>query len=842
MNSKDIKQIKVTNQRKESNRAVKVFNLNNTSKPSISPIKPKLKTSQKETPDPLKEINTPEKIEIYDRINQESIIDAVSNQKDDISTDPKDIYIKNLTLELKALKLNFDKQSIALRYTQEELIDYKRREPKYISSISDLKNTISSLEKENRNLKYGIGKLEQMDRIKNDIKVISTYADEDFSNYENLVHYKSRHIHGHSIKDRQPIDIEPGPEPPATAPLEKTEVPPEIPLEKEVVEDKIIENEIIEDKVVKDEIIEKDVIEVEPSGVMHNTSSFLNLFSDEFDDLDENNINEDEHSTYDNSSELSKINDIDKADIEEYPEDYEEEYEGKYEIEEIEETEETDIDDNDNYFKDFEEKYKPENYIYDFPSVDFLIENPKEKIETLSKKDLYDNAKKLEETLQSFNVKATVVGVNKGPTVTRYEVQPASGVKVNKISSLADDLALNLAAESIRIQAPIPGKNVVGIEVPNEICEPVYIKDILKDQKFKNFHSKLAFGVGKDITGNIIVADLGDMPHLLIAGATGSGKSVCINTLIVSLLYKSSPEDVKLILIDPKVVELSIYNGIPHLLIPVVTDPKKAAGSLNWAVNEMEKRYNLFAAENVRDLKGYNAKLEEKGQYKEPSIVIIIDELADLMMNAPKEVEISICRIAQKARAAGIHLIIATQRPSVDIITGVIKANIPSRLAFAVSSHTDSKTILDTVGAEKLMGKGDMLFYPRGTSEPRRLQGPFITDDEVKKITDYLKAGQPHSHTDTEEIIEEITGGSQNNNSEKFTNSVDEIFEDVVEYVFREQKISASAIQRVFRVGYNRASRIVDELEHFGLISESDGAKPRKILLSRGQWNEKFKA
>ncbi len=481
-----------------------------------------------------------------------------------------------------------------------------------------------------------------------------------------------------------------------------------------------------------------------------------------------------------------------------------------------------------------------EKYIYQYPTVDFLDSKPVLSKEQSSKTELIANSKKLEMTLKSFGVVAKVLEVSRGPSVTRYEVQPGLGVKVSKIANLSDDLALNLAAKSIRIQAPIPGKPAVGIEIPNENKEMVYLREVLDDQNFKNFKSKLAFGIGKDIAGKIVVADLATMPHLLIAGSTGSGKSVCVNTLITSIVYKSSPDEVKLLMIDPKVVELSVYNGIPHLLIPVVTDPKKAAASLNWAVREMEKRYKLFSDKRVRDLKGYNEVAKNEGIPLEPQIVIIIDELADLMMTASKEVESAIIRIAQMARAAGIHLIIATQRPTVDVITGLIKSNIPSRIAFAVSSGIDSKTILDETGAEKLLGKGDMLFKPMGSPEPFRIQGAFISDKEVESIVSFLKTDTDHDQM--KEIIEEITS-SANPKSATSTPSdtVDEILEDVVEFIITNQKASTSLIQRKFKVGFNRAARIIDELEEFGVIGPDEGNKPRKVLMSLQEWDNKFK-
>ena len=446
------------------------------------------------------------------------------------------------------------------------------------------------------------------------------------------------------------------------------------------------------------------------------------------------------------------------------------------------------------------------------------------------------NGRKLEMTLKSFGVEARVINVSAGPTVTRYEVSPSQGVKVSKIVNLADDIALNLAASGIRIEAPIPGKAAVGIEVPNKETKSVYLRTVLESDAFRKHPSKLAFALGEDITGNPIVTDIAKMPHLLIAGATGSGKSVCINTLITSILYKADPKEVKLLLVDPKVVELSVYNGIPHLLIPVVTDPKKASAALNWAVREMLERYNDFAACGVRDIKGFNAMKEEKGEpeAKMPQIVIIIDELADLMMAAPGEVEDSICRLAQMARAAGMHLIIATQRPSVDVITGVIKANIPSRLAFAVSSGIDSRTILDMVGAEKLLGKGDMLFYPSGQSKPSRIQGAFVTDKEVEQIVDFLRKSSRPGYT--QEMVDQITAVAKTAGGS--SEETDEFFEQAVDLILEKEKASVSMLQRQFRIGYNRAARLMDELERRGLVGPEEGSKPRKVLITRAQWEE----
>ncbi|KAJ51578.1 S-DNA-T family DNA segregation ATPase FtsK/SpoIIIE [Clostridium tetanomorphum] len=465
---------------------------------------------------------------------------------------------------------------------------------------------------------------------------------------------------------------------------------------------------------------------------------------------------------------------------------------------------------------------------YKFPSLALLNPNIGCKLNKEDKKELLNNANKLEETLSSFGVEAKVIQVTKGPSVTRFELQPNAGVKVSKIVNLADDIALSLAASGVRIEAPIPGKSAVGIEVPNKDLTPVFLREVLESDQFSNFNKNIAFAIGKDIGGNCMVWDLAKMPHLLIAGATGSGKSVCINTLIISLLYKYSPENVKLLMVDPKVVELNIYNGIPHLLIPVVTDPKKAAGALNWAVNEMTRRYKLFAENNVRNVESYN-ELYEKGRIEDklPLVVIIIDELADLMMVCPNDIEDYIGRLAQMARAAGMHLVIATQRPSVDVITGVIKANIPSRISFAVSSQIDSRTILDMSGAEKLLGKGDMLFYPTGEAKPMRIQGAFISEEEVEKVVEFIKSEQGQVEYENS-IIEEINTSTEVNEEEK-----DELLEEAIKIVIQMDQASTSLLQRRLRIGYNRAARIIEQLEERGIISGKDGSKPRQVLINK---------
>ncbi|WP_418883194.1 DNA translocase FtsK 4TM domain-containing protein [Waltera sp.] len=468
-----------------------------------------------------------------------------------------------------------------------------------------------------------------------------------------------------------------------------------------------------------------------------------------------------------------------------------------------------------------------------------------------SSRELKETAMRLQQTLNTFGVKVTITDISQGPSVTRYELQPEQGVKVSKIVGLADDIKLNLAATDIRIEAPIPGKAAIGIEVPNKENMTVALRDLLESKEFQEFNSNIAFAVGKDIAGKTVVADIAKMPHMLIAGATGSGKSVCINTLIMSILYKAHPDDVKLIMVDPKVVELSVYNGIPHLLIPVVTDPKKASAALHWGVSEMEDRYRKFADYNVRDLKGYNKKIEtmpvpegEEAPKKMPQIVIIVDELADLMMVCPGEVEESICRLAQLARAAGIHLIIATQRPSVDVITGLIKANMPSRVAFSVSSGVDSRTILDMNGAEKLLGKGDMLFYPQGYSKPARVQGAFVSDKEVSDVVDYLKnqaLGNTYSNyaEDIEEKIKNIgTSGGSSGSGAGGGNDRDEYFEEAARFIIDKDKASIGMLQRVLKIGFNRAARIMDQLCEYGVVGEEEGTKPRKVLMSMEQFEQ----
>ena len=490
-----------------------------------------------------------------------------------------------------------------------------------------------------------------------------------------------------------------------------------------------------------------------------------------------------------------------------------------------------------------EKEQAKEQPVYHTPPLSLLKHGKKSGGDSDS--HLRATALKLEQTLQNFGVGVHVTNASCGPSVTRYELQPDQGVKVSRIVGLADDIKLNLAVADLRIEAPIPGKAAVGIEVPNKENTAVMLRDLLESKEFKTSVSPITFAVGKDIAGKVVVADIAKMPHLLVAGATGSGKSVCINTLIMSIIYKADPDSVKLILVDPKVVELSVYNGIPHLMIPVVTDPKKAAGALNWAVAEMEKRYKLFADYNVRDLKGFNAKVEkgetgEEIEKKLPQIVIIIDELADLMMVAPGEVEGAICRLAQLARAAGLHLVVATQRPSVNVITGLIKANMPSRIAFSVTSGVDSRTIIDMNGAEKLLGKGDMLFYPSGYPKPVRVQGSFVSDKEVQNVVDYLISN--NANTDYNDELEEHmntnmpsagTAAAGESGDDK-----DTYFVEAGKLIIDKEKASIGMLQRMFKIGFNRAARIMDQLAEAGVVGPEEGTKPRKVLMTKEEFEE----
>jgi S-DNA-T family DNA segregation ATPase FtsK/SpoIIIE len=473
---------------------------------------------------------------------------------------------------------------------------------------------------------------------------------------------------------------------------------------------------------------------------------------------------------------------------------------------------------------------------YSYPKIEFLNQS-KDKSTGMTKEDLNNNATKLINTLRDFGVDAEIINIQEGPAVTRYEIRPQIGVKISKIMGLSEDIALRMAAKGIRI-APIPGKTVIGVEIANQKVMPVFVRDVIVSNEFREHKSKIAFALGKDIAGTTIVGDIGKMPHCLIAGATGSGKSVCVNSLITSILYKASPDEVKLIMIDPKVVELSVYNGIPHLLIPVVTDPRKAAGALNWAVMEMLNRYNIFAKANVRDLESYNEVARENGDEILPRIVIIVDELADLMVASPKEVEEYICRLAQLARAAGMHLIIATQRPSVDVITGLIKANIPSRIAFAVSSQIDSRTILDMAGAEKLLGKGDMLYAPIGESKPIRVQGALISDKEVEKIVTYLKENMETTYDDDVISHIEVSGNKDGAKMTDDSLDADEMLPQCIEFVVDLGEASVSKLQRRFKLGYSRAARIVDQMEERGIVGPSEGSKARQVLISKDEYLE----
>lgn len=493
---------------------------------------------------------------------------------------------------------------------------------------------------------------------------------------------------------------------------------------------------------------------------------------------------------------------------------------------------------------DESEIIKREESPYKYPPLSFLNEGINRSDDINSTIELKQNADILVDTLNSFGVQTRIVGIHRGPAVTRYEVQPSAGVKVSRITGLSDDIALNMAAAGVRIEAPIPGKAAVGIEIPNSQKDIVSLREILESKDFKTSKSKLTFAVGKDIAGNVVLGDVAKMPHIIIAGATGSGKSVCTNSIIMSILYNASPDEVRLVLIDPKIVEFKVYDGIPHLLIPVVTDPRKAAGALNWAVQEMLRRYQLFADNNVRDITGYNELASEKNELeKMPKIVIAIDELADLMMAASKEVEDAICRLAQMARAAGMHLIIATQRPTVNVITGLIKANIPSRIALSVKSQTDSRTILDISGAEKLLGNGDMLYFPSGIPKPIRVQGCFCSTKEIESVVAYINNESQPDYSD--EILEEIEKNTpvvaekESNSDGGSSDGDDEIIEKAIELVIDAGQASTSMLQRRLKLGYARAARVIDELEGMGIVSPSEGAKPRKVLMSKGQWSER---
>lgn len=502
------------------------------------------------------------------------------------------------------------------------------------------------------------------------------------------------------------------------------------------------------------------------------------------------------------------------------------------------------------------EKQQKENYHtlinsdYSYPEIDLLNKSVSPKKSDIAY-ELENNGKILVDTLSSFNVQTKITEISRGPSVTRYELQPAPGVKISKITNLSDDIALNLAASGVRIEAPIPGKSAVGVEIPNKIISVVNMRELISSQEFMSSRSKLTVVLGKDIAGKVVIADLSKMPHLLIAGSTGSGKSVCINSFIISLLYKSTPEEVKLLMIDPKVVELGIYNGIPHLLVPVVTDPRKAAGALGWAVNEMLIRYKKFAENNVRDLASYNHLAERKDPpldkegnpiQKMPQIVIIIDELSDLMMAAPNEIEDYICRLAQMARAAGMYLVIATQRPSVDVITGIIKANIPSRIALAVSSQIDSRTIIDMSGAEKLLGRGDMMFSPAGSSKPIRVQGCYVTDEEIEKVIEAVKENDSQENKYDNNVIKEIeknTISDKSKDQDQENQNQDPMMNEAIKCVIEAGQASTSLLQRRLRLGYARAGRLIDEMEQLGIVGPHEGSKPRQVIITYQQYLER---
>lgn len=508
-----------------------------------------------------------------------------------------------------------------------------------------------------------------------------------------------------------------------------------------------------------------------------------------------------------------------------------------------EENEEQEAEESDEYTDEEWNSEPVKQYV--LPPLD-LLNLPKNTNSADYENEQKYNEKKLIDTLNSFGVSTRLVGVSRGPSVTRYEIQPAAGVKISKITNLADDIALNLAASGVRIEAPIPNKPAVGIEVPNKSRQSVTLREVIDQPQYKNAKSKLTVALGKDITGEFIYSDLVKMPHLLIAGTTGSGKSVCLNSMIVSILYNATPDEVKLLMIDPKQVEFTIYNGIPHLLVPVVSDPRKASGALAWAVTEMLTRYKTFSENSVRDISGYNSICESQGKKKMPQIVIFIDELSDLMMAAPNEVEDSICRLAQMARAAGMHLVIATQRPSVDVITGIIKANIPSRISLSVSSQVDSRTIIDSVGAEKLLGNGDMLYYPVGIPKPIRVQGCYLSDKEVENVVTFIKTQEQTVYDDA--VMKEIdkqaaqTGAKKKDTSASSDDGndgpADEMLPKAIEVVIEAQSASTTLLQRKLKLGYARAARIIDDLESSGIIGPYEGAKPRKVLVTKQQWYE----
>ncbi len=697
-------------------------------------------------------------------------------------------------------KQNTEQKTEQKQQTEQE--QYKQQSD--TEDIADVLALLNSIDLEDENIKSSYDKNEEQKQSDDIMEIIADWAEEEEESSNGLTLFLAED------EEEQQNDVKDFTETMSIQEAEKIsneENEQEVSFNENLIEEISIDEDVAEDteEMSIDEDVAEDTEEISIDEDVAEDTEEISIDKDITEDTEEISIDED---VAEDTEEISIDKDI------------------------TEDTKEISFSDEQVLQSTQHNRIVPQIPQYVFPPMDLLSRN--QAIQSSeSKSEMLHNAKKLETTLKSFGVDAKVIQINKGPTVTRYELSPSQGVKVSKIVNLADDIALNLAASGIRIEAPIPGKAAVGIEVPNKESQSVSLRSVLESEIFQDFPSKLAFALGEDITGQPVVTDIAKMPHLLIAGATGSGKSVCINTLITSILYKSTPEEVKLLLVDPKVVELSIYNGIPHLLIPVVTEPKKASAALNWAVREMLERYKDFAENGVRDIKGYNAMKKEKGESDfMPQIVIIIDELADLMMAAPGEVEDAICRLAQMARAAGMHLIIATQRPSVDVITGVIKANIPSRLAFAVSSGIDSRTILDMTGAEKLLGKGDMLFYPQGMSKPVRIQGAFLSDKEVENIVNFIKK---QSLTDYDkEIIDKITTDALQSGTE--SEETDAFFDKAVDLVIQKQKASTSMLQRQFRIGYNRAARLMESLESQGIVGPEEGSKPRKVLLTKEEW------
>lgn len=763
--------------------------------------------SQTEQKEKTLKYNSIEKSDVEDI----SKYDEKQMQQNDIQN--TDINIQNTTNSIRYMIFKEDEEiPLEKQNTEQQTEQEQYKQQSDTEDIADVLALLNSIDFEDENIKNSYDESTEQKQSNDIMEIIADWAeDEEEETPSNGLTLFLAEDEEETNTIAQQNDVEDFPETMSIQEVEtinNEENKQEVSFDENVVEDA--------EEISIDENITEDAEEISIDENIAEDTEEISIDKNVIEDIEEVSIDKD---IKENTEEIV----ISEEDITE-------------DIEEIPIAEEEATEDAEKIFLNDEQydKMIPQAPPYIFPPLDLLSRN--QAIQSSeSKSEMLANAKKLETTLKSFGVDAKVIQINKGPTVTRYELSPSQGVKVSKIVNLADDIALNLAASGIRIEAPIPGKAAVGIEVPNKEAQSVSLRSVLESETFQNFPSKLAFALGEDITGQPIVTDIAKMPHLLIAGATGSGKSVCINTLITSILYKSTPEEVKLLLVDPKVVELSIYNGIPHLLIPVVTEPKKASAALNWAVREMLERYKDFAENGVRDIKGYNAMKKEKGESNlMPQIVIIIDELADLMLAAPGEVEDAICRLAQMARAAGMHLIIATQRPSVDVITGVIKANIPSRLAFAVSSGIDSRTILDMTGAEKLLGKGDMLFCPQGMSKPVRIQGAFLSDKEVENIVDFIKK---QSITDYDlEMIDKITANVLQTGTE--SEETDVFFEKAVDLVIQKQKASTSMLQRQFRIGYNRAARLMESLESQGIVGPEEGSKPRKVLLTKEEWED----